>query len=50
LARRLDVYYRNTAPLIDYYRRQAKLKTVDGMAEIQAVTAQIAAILDGVPA
>ena len=40
----------NTAPLIDYYRRQGKLKTVDGMAEIQAVTCQIAAILDGVPA
>jgi adenylate kinase len=50
LARRLDVYYRNTAPLIDYYRRQGKLKTVDGMAEIGAVTAQIGAILDGVPA
>ncbi len=50
LARRLDVYYRNTAPLIDYYRRQGKLKTVDGMAEIAAVTAQIAAILGGVPA
>jgi adenylate kinase len=47
LARRLDVYYRNTAPLIDYYRRQGKLKTVDGMAEIAAVTAQIAAILAG---
>jgi adenylate kinase len=50
LARRLEVYYRNTAPLIDYYRRQGKLKTVDGMAEIQAVTGQIAAVLDGVPA
>ena len=47
LARRLDVYYRNTAPLIDYYRRQGKLKTVDGMAQIAAVTAQIAAILAG---
>ena len=47
LARRLDVYYRNTAPLIDYYRKQGKLRTVDGMAEIGAVTAQIAGILDG---
>jgi adenylate kinase len=50
LAYRLGVYYRNTAPLIDFYRRQGKLKTVDGMAPVEAVTAQIAEILDGVPA
>jgi adenylate kinase len=50
LAYRLGVYYKNTAPLIDYYRGQGKLKTVDGMAPVEAVTAQIAAVLDGVPA
>jgi adenylate kinase len=50
LAHRLGVYYRNTAPLIDFYRGQGKLKTVDGMAPVEAVTAQIAEILDGVPA
>jgi adenylate kinase len=50
LAYRLGVYYKNTAPLIDYYRRQGKLRTVDGMATVDAVTAQISAILDGVPA
>jgi adenylate kinase len=50
LAYRLGVYYRNTAPLIDFYRGQGKLKTVDGMAPVEAVTAQIAEILDGVPA
>jgi len=50
LAHRLAVYYKNTAPLIDYYRQQGKLKTVDGMAPVEAVTAEIAAILDGVPA
>jgi adenylate kinase len=49
LAYRLGVYYRNTAPLIDFYRGQGKLKTVDGMAPVEAVTAQIAEILDGVP-
>ena len=32
------------------YRGQGKLKTVDGMAPIEAVTAQIAAVLDGVSA
>ena len=50
LAHRLGVYYKNTAPLIDYYRQQGKLKTVDGMAPVEAVTAEIAAVLDGVPA
>ena len=50
LAYRLGVYYKNTAPLTDYYRRQGKLRTVDGMATPEAVTAQIEAILDGVPA
>ena len=50
LAHRLGVYYKNTAPLIDYYRGQGKLKTVDGMAPVEAVTAEIRAILDGVPA
>ena len=50
LAYRLGVYYKNTAPLIEYYRGQGKLKTVDGMAPVEAVTAQIAAVLDGVPA
>ncbi len=50
LAYRLGVYYKNTAPLIDFYRGQGKLQTVDGMAPVEAVTAQIAEILDGVPA
>jgi adenylate kinase len=50
LAHRLGVYYKNTAPLLDYYRGQGKLRTVDGMAPVEAVTAEIAAVLDGVPA
>ena len=50
LAHRLGVYYKNTVPLVEFYRRQGKLKTVDGMASVETVTAQIAAILDGVPA
>jgi adenylate kinase len=50
LTYRLGVYYKNTAPLIDYYRRQGKLKTVDGMAPVEAVTRQIAALMDAVPA
>jgi adenylate kinase len=49
LAHRLSVYYKNTAPLIGYYRDQGKLKTVDGMAPVEAVTAQIAGLLDSIP-
>ena len=50
LAHRLGVYYKNTAPLIDFYRGQGKLRTVDGMAPVETVTAQIAEVLDAVPA
>jgi adenylate kinase len=50
LAHRLGVYYKNTAPLVAFYRGQGKLKSVDGMAPVEAVTAQVAAILGGVPA
>jgi adenylate kinase len=47
LAHRLAVYYKNTAPLIDYYRGQGKLQTVNGMAPMEEVTDQIGLILDG---
>lgn len=45
LKHRLEVYYANTAPLIGFYSKQGKLRPVDGMAPIGAVTAQISAIL-----
>jgi adenylate kinase len=48
LKKRLEIYYQNTAPLLDYYRAQGKLRTVDGMAPIAEVTGDIAAALDGV--
>ena len=46
LQKRLEVYYRSTAPLLGYYSGQGKLKTLDGMAPIGDVTAQIASILN----
>jgi adenylate kinase len=46
LAHRLSVYYKNTAPLLDYYGRQRKVVTVDGMMPIDQVTKAIAAALD----
>jgi len=45
LKHRLEVYYKNTAPLIGFYRGQGKLTTLDGMAPIPEVTAQIDAAL-----
>ncbi|HEY8697731.1 MAG TPA: adenylate kinase [Rhizomicrobium sp.] len=42
LKARLEVYYKNTAPLIAYYRNQGKLKTVDGMAPIDEVAKAVA--------
>lgn len=50
LRHRLDVYYKNTAPLLDYYRHQGKLQSVDGMAPVESVSAQIAATLEAQPA
>jgi len=47
LRKRLGVYHRQTAPLLDYYRRQGKLKTVDGMMPIPQVAAAIKTIVSG---
>ena len=43
---RLEAYHALTAPLIDYYAGEGILKSVDGAAAFDAVTGQIAAILD----
>lgn len=45
LQNRLEVYYKNTAPLLAFYQEQGKLVTVDGMAPIEAVTGAIAEVL-----
>jgi adenylate kinase len=45
LKNRLSVYHKNTAPLLDFYQRQGKLKVVDGMAPIPQVAAAIRSIL-----
>ncbi|MEZ2130382.1 MULTISPECIES: adenylate kinase [unclassified Sinorhizobium] len=42
---RLQAYYKETSPLIGYYYAKGKLKSVDGMADIDHVTADIEAIL-----
>jgi adenylate kinase len=42
---RLREYYKKTAPLIGYYYAKGMLRTVDGMAAIETVTADIERIL-----
>ena len=42
---RLEAYHKQTAPIIPYYENAGKLKTVDGMAEIDEVTREIEDIL-----
>ncbi|MGA7154786.1 MAG: adenylate kinase, partial [Pseudolabrys sp.] len=43
---RLSAYRAQTAPLVDYYASKGMLKTVDGMASIDDVTAAIAGHLE----
>jgi adenylate kinase len=45
---RLREYYKKTAPLIGYYYAKRSLKSVDGMAGIDTVTAEIEALLAAV--
>jgi adenylate kinase len=42
---RLEAYRQQTAPLLPHYRRTGDLKTVDGMKPVDAVAAEIDAIL-----
>lgn len=41
VARRIDVFLQQTAPLIDYYARQGKLETIDGQLPVEQVRAAI---------
>ncbi|MDM8300078.1 adenylate kinase [Collinsella tanakaei] len=45
IANRLDVYEKNTAPLVEYYRGQGKLKIVDGQGKIDEVYAAAKEVL-----
>jgi adenylate kinase len=48
VAARLEAYHRQTAPLLPYYAAQGRLRTVDGMASMDEVAREIAAVLEGV--
>ncbi len=45
LRARLMAYYKQTSPLLGYYHAKGALQGVDGMAEMDAVAAEIAALL-----
>jgi adenylate kinase len=47
--RRLDVYRTQTVPLIDHYRSQGLLKTVDGLKPIDVVADELAAVIAILP-
>ena len=49
IRRRQEVYLEQTAPLIEVYRERGILVEVDGMGEVDDVTARIFAALDEVP-
>ena len=44
---RLKAYHAQTEPLIHYYTSQGKVRTVNGMADIETVTRDIGRALDG---
>ena len=44
--KRLDVYHKQTQPLIDYYSKQNILRTVDGTKDMKDVFAAITALLE----
>jgi adenylate kinase len=44
---RLDVYDRNTSPLVEYYRDKGLLRLVDGDRDVDDVFADVAAIVRG---
>lgn len=47
IGERLGAYERQTRPLVDFYKGRGLLKAVDGMGDIDCVTASVLEILDG---
>jgi adenylate kinase len=45
--RRLEGYNQQTAPLLDVYRDRGLLRTVDGMGEVDEVTARLVDVVEG---
>jgi adenylate kinase len=48
VAKRLDEYHRQTAPILPHYQAKGMLRAVDGMADIDEVARQVDAVLSRV--
>ena len=48
ISKRLNEYHDKTAPLIEYYTRKGLLRKVDGTGEMDAITARITGLLQGI--
>jgi adenylate kinase len=48
--RRLMAYNRDTGPLVPYYREQEKLAEIDGMADVESVSAGVSAAIEAAKA
>lgn len=46
VSRRLEVYFKETAPLIDYYNKQCKLVEVEGEGGVEEITGRIIKALE----
>ncbi len=44
---RLEVYHKQTLPLIQYYKEQGVLKTVDGTKSVESIFAEIVSLIGG---
>jgi adenylate kinase len=45
IANRMDVYEKQTSPLVEYYRGQNILKTIDGDRDVDVVYADVKEVL-----
>jgi adenylate kinase len=46
IKKRLDVYQKQTSPLIDYYSKKSIMKTVMGVGSIDDIFKKVTAVLD----
>jgi adenylate kinase len=45
IRRRLEVYRRQTSPVLDYYKQRRKIRAIDGLGTIEAISRRINAAL-----
>lgn len=48
IRRRLDIYQRETAPLLEVYSQRGLLQEVDGLGQVDEVTERVLKVLDGI--